>query len=75
MRARVSILSALVMVMLTQMTNAVYFYAQKGKWRCFSDTVVKNNVSGFKDISLSWLLTSDTYVVYYADSRNGSPGS
>lgn len=53
MRARVSIFSALVMVMLTQMTNAVYFYAQKGKWRCFSDTVVKNNVSSFKDIRLS----------------------
>lgn len=30
---------------LSQVTNGVYFYAQKGKWRCFSDTVVKNNVS------------------------------
>jgi len=27
------------------MSNAVYYYGQKGKWRCFSDTVVKNNVS------------------------------
>ena len=38
-------LLALAMAMLCQTSNAVYFYAQKGKWRCFSDTVVKNNVS------------------------------
>ena len=25
------------------MSQAVYFYAEKGKWRCFSDTIVKNN--------------------------------
>jgi hypothetical protein len=36
---------ATVLALLSQMSNAVYFYAQKGKWRCFSDTVVKNNVS------------------------------
>ena len=29
--------------MMTQVTNAVYFYAAQNKWRCFSDTVVKNN--------------------------------
>jgi len=32
--------------MMTQVSNAVYFYAAENKWRCFSDTVVKNNVSG-----------------------------
>ena len=31
------------LAMLVQMSNAVYFYAAQGKWRCFSDTVVKNN--------------------------------
>lgn len=36
---------ALNLAMLSQVSNAVYFYAQKNKWRCFSDTVVKNNVS------------------------------
>ena len=45
MRGKVTIALAMTMAMLCQMTNAVYFYAQKGKWRCFSDTVVKNNVS------------------------------
>ena len=25
------------------MSNAWYYYAEKGHWRCFSDTVVKNN--------------------------------
>ena len=33
------------LALLSQVSQAVYFYAQKGKWRCFSDTVVKNNVS------------------------------
>ena len=33
-----------VMLSLTcQLSNAWYYYAEKGKWRCFSDTVVKNN--------------------------------
>ena len=32
---------------LTQVSQAVHFYAAKGKERCFSDTVVKNNVSHF----------------------------
>ena len=36
---------ALTMAMLAQVSEAVYFYAQSGKWRCFADTVVKNNVS------------------------------
>ena len=31
------------LALLTQMSNAVYYYAAQGKWRCFSDTVVKNN--------------------------------
>lgn len=31
------------LAMLIQLNNAVYFYAAQGKWRCFSDTVVKNN--------------------------------
>lgn len=39
------LLMALVAAMLSSVSNAVYFYSQKGKWRCFSDTVVKNNVS------------------------------
>ena len=39
---------AMTLAMLTQVTNGVYFYAAKGKWRCFSDTVVKNNVSYHK---------------------------
>lgn len=28
---------------LSTLSNAVYYYASRGKWRCFSDTVVKNN--------------------------------
>ena len=39
------------LAVLTQVSNAVYFYSQKGKWRCFSDTVVKNNVSSFNYLS------------------------
>jgi hypothetical protein len=34
-----------VMAYLNTVSNAVYFYAAKNKWRCFADTVVKNNVS------------------------------
>ena len=42
---RAMLLLATVLAMISQVSNGVYFYAQKGKWRCFSDTVVKNNVS------------------------------
>lgn len=45
MQAKGILLLALVAAMLAQSSQAVYFYAQKAKWRCFSDTVVKNNVS------------------------------
>ena len=31
--------------MLIQATHAVYFYAEKGKWKCFQDVVAKNSVS------------------------------
>ena len=37
------LLLALCVSLMGQVSNAVYFYAQKGKWRCFSDTIVKNN--------------------------------
>ena len=37
------LLLALCLSLMGQVSNAVYFYAQKGKWRCFSDTIVKNN--------------------------------
>ena len=42
---KVMLTLAMALATLTQVTNAVYYYAQSGKWRCFSDTVVKNNVS------------------------------
>ena len=39
--------SALLIVasLLIQATQAVYYYAQAGKWKCFQDIVAKNNVS------------------------------
>ena len=46
---------------LAQVSHGVYFYSQTGKWRCFSDTVVKNNVS-------EPVVQADTY----ADAGNGS---
>jgi len=45
MKAKAAVLLALLAALLTHSANAVYFYAQKGRWRCFADTVVKNNVS------------------------------
>ena len=40
---RPMLLAIVALAILTQVSNAVYFYAAKDKWRCFSDTVVKNN--------------------------------
>ena len=45
MKGKSMLALVLTMAMLTQVTEGVYFYAQSGKWRCFADTVVKNNVS------------------------------
>lgn len=46
MKAKSVLFVATLLASFCQVSNAIYFYAQKGKWRCFSDTVVKNNVSG-----------------------------
>ena len=32
-------------MMLVQVSNAMYFYAEQDQWRCFQDTVVSNYVS------------------------------
>ena len=40
---RPMLLAIVALAILTQVSNAVYFYAAKDKLRCFSDTVVKNN--------------------------------
>jgi hypothetical protein len=63
MKGKGMLLVALTMAMLTQVSNAVYFYAQKGKWRCFADTVVKNNVSD--RLGRSVRKESDTYGVVW----------
>ena len=45
-RKRMSLPSlVLVASLLIQATQAVYYYAQAGKWKCFQDIVAKNNVS------------------------------
>ena len=49
------------LAILSHVSNAVYFYAQKGKWRCFSDTVVKNNVSNFDPMSDTYLTLKSSH--------------
>ena len=48
-RSRMSLTSLfLIASLLIQATQAVYYYAQAGKWKCFQDIVAKNNVSANK---------------------------
>ena len=48
-RSRMSLASLfLIASLMIQATQAVYYYAQAGKWKCFQDIVAKNNVSAHK---------------------------
>lgn len=42
-------LYAICNLMLVQVSNAMYFYAEQDVWRCFQDTVVSNYVSSLHD--------------------------
>ena len=52
-RSRMSLASLfLIASLMIQATQAVYYYAQAGKWKCFQDIVAKNNVSANKPLIL-----------------------
>ena len=43
MKSTITSLLIIAVAMLCSVSNAVYFYSSKSKWRCFADTVVHNN--------------------------------